>query len=299
MFVPEAAKSDEISTPADHGERWPFLLVRELLQSRGVAVPSVLGQDCDHGLILVEDLGDATLAQYLQKHPDKYEDLYQTAVRDLALAQLRLENLPADCIVRKRFFDHTLLRWEIDHFEEWALRARDIHLAPNEKTVFDTAATHIASTIASWPKRFVHRDYQSRNLMVRPDSNGTATLVWIDFQDALLGPRVYDLVALLNDSYQTFTPEFVEQRLREYLETTNLTSSDYEQLRWEFDVVTLQRKLKDAGRFVFIDRIKGNPDYLMFVEPTIAKIRLAFANLHADPRVAALEACLAPHLGWS
>ena len=34
--------------------------------------------------------------------------------------------------------------------------------------------------------------------MVRPDEK----LCWIDFQDALLGPRVYDLVALLNDSYQ-------------------------------------------------------------------------------------------------
>ena len=38
-------------------------------------------------------------------------------------------------------------------------------------------------------------------------------LVWIDFQDALMGPRVYDLVALLCDSYQTFDADFAAARL--------------------------------------------------------------------------------------
>ncbi len=50
---------------------------------------------------------------------------------------------------------------------------------------------------------------------------GTGALSWIDFQDALLGPRVYDLVALLNDSYQTFDRPFVEARLREYADSRN------------------------------------------------------------------------------
>ena len=48
------------------------------------------------------------------------------------------------------------------------------------------------------------------------DDGEWRSLCWIDFQDALLGPRVYDLVALLNDSYQTFDRAFVEARLDEY-----------------------------------------------------------------------------------
>jgi N-acetylmuramate 1-kinase len=31
--------------------------------------------------------------------------------------------------------------------------------------------------------------------------------------------------------------------------------------------------LKDAGRFLFIDRVKNNPSFLGFVEPTIQKAR--------------------------
>ena len=104
----------------------------------------------------------------------------------------------------------------------------------------------------------MHRDYQSRNLMVRAGE----ALCWIDFQDALLGPRVYDLVALLNDSYQVFDRAFVEARLDDYARARGLDAAERAALGREFDLVTVQRKLKDAGRFVFIDRVKQNPSFL-------------------------------------
>jgi hypothetical protein len=40
----------------------------------------------------------------------------------------------------------------------------------------------------------------------------------------------------------------------------------------------VQRKLKDAGRFVFIDRKKNNPSFLKFVGPTIKKVGGALAR---------------------
>ena len=44
----------------------------------------------------------------------------------------------------------------------------------------------------------------------------------------------------------------------------------------------MQRKLKDAGRFIFIDRTHKNPSFLPFVEPTIEKARRAMARLADD-----------------
>src|SRR4029077_5757877 len=124
----------------------------------------------------------------------------------------------------------------------------------------------------------------SRNLMVRPDGR----LCWIDFQDALLGPRVYDLVSLLNDSYQTFDRAFVLARLDDYARTRGLDAAQRQAIAREFDWVTVQRKLKDAGRFVFIDRVKGNDTFLKFVEPTMAKVRAALAGLRDDEDMRAL-----------
>lgn len=292
MFVPEGAKAEEVQKAHD-GTRWPFLEVRDLLADRGVDVPEILAEDTERGWLVIEDLGEDTLANWLLRHPDEKPAMYTRAVRDLARAQRELAELPAGSVIATRTFDFDLLRWEIEHFREWGLDARDKRLAPGDVARWNALADDLARRIADLPKGFVHRDYQSRNLMVV-----RGRLVWIDFQDALLGPRVYDLVALLNDSYQEFDRAFVEARLAEYAEAAGLGKDDLARLVDEFDLVTVQRKLKDAGRFVFIDRKKGNSSFLKFVTPTIRKVNAALGRLAPhDPAMAELREILRRALG--
>jgi aminoglycoside/choline kinase family phosphotransferase len=292
MFVPEGAKAEEIAKPGEHA-RWPFLEVRDLLAARGVDVPAVYGEDTAQGWLLLEDLGDDTLAAFLTTHPGKKESLYVRAVSDLARAQASLAKLPPASIVSSRAFDEDLLLWEIQHFREWGLEARGIHVPAADRAAFDAIAVRLARTIAGFSRVVVHRDYQSRNLMVRSDAAGECkSLCWIDFQDALLGPRAYDLVALLSDSYQVFERDFVEARLDDYARATGLMGEERAALGREFDRVTVQCKLKDAGRFVFIDRTKGNSSFLKFVEPTIAKVRASLARLSDEADMRALAGVL-------
>lgn len=305
MFVPEGAKAEEVQK-AHNGTRWPFLEVRDLLAEHGVDVPDVLAEDTPNGWLVIEDLGDETLANWLLRNPGDREALYKRAVCDLARAQNELASLPDGCVVSSRNFDFDLLRWEIEHFREWGLDARGKHLAPSDISRWNEIADRLAKKIAALPFGFVHRDYQSRNLMVVPRQQNApspdARLVWIDFQDALLGPRVYDLVALLNDSYQEFDRAFVEARLADYANAAALSRGLSEESRSrlldEFDLVTVQRKLKDAGRFVFIDRQKGNPSFLKFVTPTIKKVGAALARLAPTNRdMAELRGILTRALG--
>jgi aminoglycoside/choline kinase family phosphotransferase len=284
MFVPEGAKPEEIAKERAR-PRWPFLEVRELLAGAGVDVPALYAEDPRHGWLLLEDLGDDTLANYLARTEEARERLYKRAIADLARAQRALATLSPQCVIHSRAFDADLLRWELDHFREWGLEARGHALSAADRATFDGIAGRLAQRIASWPRGFVHRDYQSRNLMVRA---GTETLCWIDFQDALLGPRVYDLVALLNDSYQTFDRAFVEARLREYASLTG--EADVDALIKEFDYVTVQRKLKDAGRFVFIKMTKKNDSFMRFVGPTTKKALESLERIEAeDPDMKTLK----------
>ncbi len=279
MFVPDGDKPEEIQKSVK-AARWPFLEVADLLRDRGIDVPNVLAEDCAAGWLVIEDLGDETLAAFLEKNPQKKAALYTQAVEDLARAQRALRDLPQSSVVASRKFDVDLLRWEIDHFREWGLEARGITLTDGARNTFEAIAQRWAERVSKMPYGFVHRDYQSRNLMV-DERGGKNRLVWLDFQDALLGPRVYDLVALLSDSYQTFDRPFIEARLDEFAKASGL-ESERASLGTEFDIVTVQRKLKDAGRFVFIDRVKGNPSFLKFVEPTIEKVKKALAALSAE-----------------
>jgi aminoglycoside/choline kinase family phosphotransferase len=289
MYVP--LPSQELSKARETERRWPFLEVRDLLAEHSIRVPALLEEDCSSGWLLVEDLGE-TLAQHLEHSPEHKTTLYQRAVRDLANAQRALEVLPAHSIVRQRAFDADLLRWEIDHFREWALEARGISLTPSERAVFAQATEYLATTIAAWPRGFVHRDYQSRNLMVLPSTTHEHEIAWIDFQDAMLGPRVYDLVALLGDSYQSFDRSFVDARLGEFARYMGFDAQTEASVAREFDMVTVQRKLKDAGRFVFIERKNGNPSFLKFIDPTIEKARASLARLQDDLELRPLAALL-------
>jgi aminoglycoside/choline kinase family phosphotransferase len=133
--------------------------------------------------------------------------------------------------------------------------------------------------------------------MVVAAAKQTVELAWIDFQDALLGPRVYDLVALLSDSYQEFERSFIEERLDEFASDAALSPAERGALGREFEFITVQRKLKDAGRFIFIDRAHKNPAFLSFVEPTIKKARAAITRLSDDADMRELGTLLDRLLG--
>jgi aminoglycoside/choline kinase family phosphotransferase len=274
MFVPGADRPEESVHDLAARPRWPFLEVRDLLEASAVRVPRLIGEDCDRGWLVVEDLGDDTLAARIEAHPDEREALYRKAAHDLARAQHALRDAPAQTIVAGRSFDADLLFWELEHFREWGLDARGKKLSADDRATFDTIAKRLAARIGGWPRSFTHRDYQSRNLMVKDGE-----IVWIDFQDALMGPRVYDMVALLNDSYQDFDRAFVEARLSDYADAAGLAVDERATLATEFDLVTVQRKLKDAGRFIFIERVKGNPSFLPYVDPTLRTVRSAIERL--------------------
>jgi N-acetylmuramate 1-kinase len=285
MWLPE--DSPERVLARRLGRTLPFLEMRELLENARVKVPRLFGARPELGLLVVEDLGE-TLAERLERAPAERAELYRRAVVDLAAAQTALADLPAGSIVRTRSFDRELLTWEVEHFREWGVEALGVTLSDAELSTFARATAYLVETITSFAPGFVHRDYQSRNLLAQADGS----IAWIDFQDALLGPRAYDLVALLRDSYQDFDETFVSERLAEFAEARAISGDDLAALRFEFDVITVQRKLKDAGRFVFFERTRGDDSYLKFFVPTLQLVLGALARLPARPELSGLLAII-------
>lgn len=283
MWLPEDAPERVLARRSSRD--LPFLEIRELLENARIRVPRLHGALPEQGILVVEDLGE-TLAERLLRTPAERDLLYGRAVCDLAAAQRALAVLPEGSIVGTRSFDRALLTWEVEHFREWGVEALGVTLSTAELSAFERATNYLVDTITRLAQGFVHRDYQSRNLLVLGDDS----IGWIDFQDALLGPRAYDLVALLRDSYQAFDEAFVSARLAEFAAARELTPDDALALRFEFDVITVQRKLKDAGRFVFFERTRGDPSYLQFFVPTLELVLTALSRLPARAELAELAA---------
>jgi len=119
--------------------------------------------------------------------------------------------------------------------------------------------------------------------MYRPRQDRKYSWVVIDFQDALVGPYVYDLVSLLRDSYIELPPDLVSELVDEYLRVGRGADlpwcDDPDAVRRAFHLQTVQRKLKDAGRFVYIDRETEHPEFLDYYEPSIRYVDTALRRL--------------------
>jgi len=294
MVMPAQARASEEAAGGAVPEELPFLDVQRYLTTLGVRVPAILRHDEAAGVMVLEDLGDVTLEKALVARPAA--ELYPAAVDLLAGLRAAAEAGPAPgSIAFRRAFDEELYLWELHHFREWGLEAWSGRTpSASERAELEDSFRSIAGRLAAAPRGFTHRDYQSRNLMVKDGE-----LVVIDFQDALQGPRAYDLVALLRDSYVRVDEALVEEMLRRYQEALARSTgqpADPAGFRRFFDLLTIQRKLKDAARFEYIRRVKGNPGFLPHIPLSLAYARAAFERLPEDAAVQTLRRVAARYI---
>ena len=160
---------------------------------------------------------------------------------------------------------------ELEIFREWCLP----HFPQDE---YRKVTTLIVETFLGQPRVFVHRDFHSRNLMIRREN-----LMLIDFQDARMGPRQYDLVSLLKDSYVVLEEETRNELLSYYLqrmeqeEDRHIPRSPFLKI---FDWMSIQRNLKAIGTFAFQYMEYKNERYIEYIDPTLQYIR---DTIHSRP----------------
>lgn len=277
VMPPDAAKKSEEASKGEPPKELPFVNVHRYLNRLGIRVPEILRYDEPAGMMVLEDLGDVTFEQALDGGK-RSEELYGRAIDLLAKLRARAEReKDPGCLAFSRAFDEDLYDWELHHFREWGLEIWSGQKpTAAERAELDRIFREISKRLAAEPRGFTHRDYQSRNIMVKDGE-----LVVIDFQDALQGPRQYDLVALLRDSYVELEPSFVDKMLDRYIAAFEKESGeriDRKGFKGFFDLLTVQRKLKDAGRFEYINRVKGNPGFLVSIPASLRYVKTAFSR---------------------
>ncbi len=296
LASPEAFKQSEeaVSGATSKITELPFVNVLNHLAKADVAVPVLHYFDQTAGLLYLEDFGDLTLTEACRTAASQMIDtLYRQAIDTLVLIHTRA-TVPANnaCIAFGRGFDVPLLMWEFDHFLEYGVVARQGKpmRAEDERPV-RCEFQKIAELLAAQPRVFTHRDYHSRNLMVDGGRLGV-----IDFQDALMGPAVYDLASLLRDAYIALDESLIDELIAYYLDrmaSHGKEFSDRAAFRRHFDLMSIQRNLKAAGRFMYIDRVKHNPKFLADIPRVLGYVR---RNLAKYSEVSTLRRHLTPYV---
>lgn len=246
-----------VDAPPQTEDSRQFIALATYLAKHNVHTPAIRAADETKGFLLVEDFGDELLHRQLQR--GNLTQLYRQAFKSLLSLQACPNNpdlIPA--------YDQTLLRRELEIFSEWFVgKLLNYQLNPAELELLDQLFSALENSALEQPQTLVHRDFHSRNLIIRPDHS----LGVIDFQGALWGGCTYDLVSLLRDCYFCSPSELVTGLALEYREAAinaNLLDDSIDEalyLRW-FDWLGLQRHIKVLGIFARLNLRDNKPGYL-------------------------------------
>lgn len=265
-----------VDAPPQTEDTHQFVTLARYLSSHNVNTPKIFAAEESAGFLLVEDFGDELLHRQLS--PTNAAARYQQTFSAL----LSLQACPDEPALIPRY-DLALLRRELEIFSEWFVgNLLGYNLSPTEIAMLDALFVDLENNALEQPQTLVHRDFHSRNLLVRADS----TLGVIDFQGALWGGCTYDLVSLLRDCYIRWPAEQVNAWVLDYRQTAinaglldiNVTEQTY--LRW-FDAMGLQRHIKVLGIFARLNLRDHKPHYLKDL-PLVIRYTLEVAQRYPD-----------------
>ncbi|MDB2384480.1 phosphotransferase [Endozoicomonas sp.] len=227
-----------VDAPPQTEDSVTFIRIAQQWRKQGVRVPEVHAFDLEKGFMLLEDFGDSLLHDGLLTGQE--DALYAQA---MALSK-QLQSLPP---AELPLYDENLLRFELSLYPQWFLKSLlGLQLSSNEDQALNDVFDYLVDSALEQPMVTVHRDFHSRNLMLC--DNGELGV--IDFQGALHGPILYDIVSLLKDCYHAWPREKVERWLMDYTSDIPELGSVNPALivKW-FDWMGLQRHLKCLGIF--------------------------------------------------
>ncbi len=181
---------------AAHKENLAYLAIGRHLREKGLPIPLIHHVDLDHGWFLMEDMGKESLQATSASTGDPL-DLYKRVLETLLRMQTRgAEGFDPSWCCQTRTYDRTVMRrYEADYFRIAFLNG---YLGlEKDWPELEPAFLHLMEVASgAKPAFFLHRDFQSRNIMISGERIGI-----VDWQAGRLGPIAYDVASLLIDPY--------------------------------------------------------------------------------------------------
>lgn len=238
--------------PPPHEDPVPFLNVAAWLCQHGQRAPSILSEDKAQGWVLTEDFGNDRMREWLDARPQDENAAYEAAID--ALVALHRE--PAGPFPP---YDMAVYQREAGLLTEWYCPAKSLQVDEAGYTqAWDSALAPMVNR-SSRPVT-VLRDYHAENIMLL-GGQPSAPQGLIDFQDALVGHRAYDLVSLLQDARRDVLPELEEAMLTRYIAATDAD----EHFHADYALLGAQRNAKIIGIFTRLAKRDGKPKYLSMI----------------------------------
>lgn len=257
-----------MDAPPDLLDIEPFIRLATWLKQQGFSAPLIFASDADLGAVLMEDLGDDLFSALLDMADEPVGDrlaeeitLYGTAI-DVLLGLQALtppDGLPA--------YDDNKMLSEVSLLTEWFAPRLSDTAKQNYQDIWRDllSKTHVGEDC------LVYVDYHADNLIWRPDREGMERVGLLDFQDARLGPPIYDLVSLLEDARRDVPSDIAELMVQRYL--SGRPGIDADGFREAYAILGAQRNCKILGLFSRLATRDNKPSYLALQDRVLGHLQ--------------------------
>lgn len=247
--------------PPDKESLTEVIKINNKLESVNITVPKIKKVNEDLGLILMSDFGKKVYLDNLNN--ETVFCLYTDAIDVIHNMQNNINTSDLS------YFDIREQKDEINLFIDWFLKN---HIGYDDEKLDDIGIeeilTNLLEKIDGIPKKFIHRDYHSRNLMLLEKGNPGV----LDYQDAMTGPITYDLVSLLKDCYIKWDDELIKKMSKTFFQRIDVETSFDDFIYW-FDITGLQRHLKAIGIFSRLNYRDNKSAYMNDIPRTLSYIK--------------------------
>ncbi|MBL8025634.1 MAG: phosphotransferase [Fibrobacteres bacterium] len=249
-----------LKTPPDDPEFKRQIEYARFFRDNGVPVPRILYLDERRHRVLFEDLGRKDLYEIFHSTKDVKEmiPLYYSALDSLiAFQTVQSEGCQ---LLDSWHFDKKNLLWETSYFLNRFVKGF-LGITKTDSKELHSELEKLAEKVDGYPKKVMHRDYQSRNIMVI----GKDTHI-VDFQGARMGPPAYDAASIIYDPYCPLSPEIEEDLVDYYIDKMiKKGKSTRVILRESLLYCGLQRHMQALGAYGLLSKTKGKEWFVQHI----------------------------------
>jgi N-acetylmuramate 1-kinase len=249
----------------------PFVAIGNALTGSGFSTPEIYAHDLDHGLLVIEDFGDAVFGSEVSRGGDQ-AGLWTRGTD--TLLELRKHRpaaalpLPNGTSYSLPLLDHGTLQIEADLLIDWYWPAAfGTPIPAAQRKTYHAIWLDVFIRLLASPKGWVLRDYHSPNLIALSDRAPPRDVGIIDFQDALIGPDAYDLVSLLQDARLDVPAPLEAELLERYIRGAAAQDAGFDEalFRYTYAALGAQRNTKILGIFARLAKRDGKRQYLAHI----------------------------------
>lgn len=256
-------------------ENEAFFYFSKVFSELKLNTPTIFKINKERNLYIQEFLGEETLSEIISKEgeSEKVKNLVKKTLEKLFQLQNTTQNrIDFSKTFEYEKYDELPIIHDLYYFKNFLI---DLLELPYHKSALLKEFKKIVEKIENLQPQFLMiRDFQSRNILV----NGTEVF-FIDYQAAMKGPALYDVVSFLYQAKANFSESFKNEMLHHYF--SFYKNEDKEDLLNALKYCKFIRFVQVLGAYGFRGLIQKKPHFIASLEQGIDNL-VGFASTEEE-----------------